>query len=166
MIKENLEVSILNRLAEERRLVLMFDGLDEVNDYKDEVKSLLRTLKLKHNFMKIFLTTRSHLREELEDYFETISFNLNSFQKEDQIQFLYNYWRGLNMKQQKNLRHSDLEHSAQVLIIKVRSSLNQRIGDLIGIPLQTKMITDIFFDRLGTNDLFETVNIGNIADFY
>jgi ankyrin repeat protein len=164
--KENLEISILNKLASEMRLILMFDGLDEVNDYKEEVKKLIKRLSVKHESMKIILTTRSHLREELEDYFETISFNLNNFEKEDQQSFLYNYWRGLNLKRQKNFKHSDLEHSAQVLINKVTSSLNQRLSDLIGIPLQTKMMADIFFDNLGTNDLFETELIANIADLY
>ena len=48
----------------------------------------------------------------------------------------------------------------------MRSSLNQRITDLIGIPLQTKMIADIFFEKLGSNNLFEMENIGSIADLY
>ena len=164
--KENLEISVLNKLAQEKRLILMFDGLDEVNDYTKEVKRLIKTLSVKNELMKIFLSTRNHLREELEDYFETISFNLNNFEENDQIKFVYNYWRSLNRKQKMNLRHSDLEHSAQFLIKKVRSSLNQRISDLIGIPLQTKMIADIFFDKLGSNDSFETEVIGSIADLY
>jgi hypothetical protein len=87
----------------------VFDGLDEVNDYKEEVKSIIRALKMKHECMNIFLTSRSHLREELENYFETISFNLNNFEKEDQQSFLYNYWRGLNLKQQKNLKQNKVE---------------------------------------------------------
>ena len=109
--------------------------------------------------MRILLTTRNHLRDELEDFFETISFNLNNFEEKDQIKFVSNYWASLYLKENKDLRNKefDLEHSAQVLINKVNSSLNQRVSDLIGIPLQTKMIADIFFDKLGINTSFETI---------
>ena len=71
-----------------KNLILMFDGVDEVTDYKELVKSQIKSLLENFKLKKILITTRNSLKEELEDYFETISFNLNSFDTEDQINFL------------------------------------------------------------------------------
>ena len=45
-LKKNndLEISILKRLAQEEKLILMFDGVDEVSDYKEQVKTLIKSL--------------------------------------------------------------------------------------------------------------------------
>jgi len=164
-----LEISLLKNLFKERKLILMFDGIDEVIQYKDEVKNLIITLKMNYKFMKILLTTRNHLKSELEDYFETVSFNLNNFDEDDQKNFLCKYWCDLEIlkNHQKRLGSSKLKRTAEVLIKKVRSTLNKTISDLIGIPLQTKMIADIFFDKLESNeDFVENYSIGNIAHLY
>jgi len=63
----------------DKNLILMFDGVDEVTDYKELVKSQIKSLLENFKLKKILITTRNCLREELEDYFETISFDLNKF---------------------------------------------------------------------------------------
>jgi hypothetical protein len=39
--KNEQEISLLKHMAKEEKLILMFDGLDEVNDYKDQVIQLI-----------------------------------------------------------------------------------------------------------------------------
>ena len=56
----------------------MFDGVDEVVDYKEQVKLLIKLLRESCKFKMILITTRNHLRSELEDFFHTISFSLNA----------------------------------------------------------------------------------------
>ena len=159
---QELEISILKNLLKERKLILMFDGVDEVSDFKEEVKSLIKVINVKYEYLHILLTTRNHLKTELEDYFETISFNLNTFTEDDQLSFLYKYWCYSLGKNE-----SGLGSLAEVLIKKMNSTLNKRIGDLIGIPLQTKMIADIFSDKLELNkDITLSYKIDNIADLY
>ena len=92
------EISLLKHLAKEEKLILMFDGLDEVNDYKEQVIHLIDVLEKDKRIKRILITTRNQLREELEDHFRTFSFNLNNFDEEDQKNFLHKYWRNLNLK--------------------------------------------------------------------
>jgi ankyrin repeat protein len=164
---EKLELTLLKHFVQEEKLILMFDGLDEVVDYKEQVKSLIKALYKQYRFKKILLTTRNHLKMELEDYFKTISFSLNEFVADDQKDFLYKYWRRLNTKYKKNLRSKTLKDLAEKLILKVRgASLTEAISQLIGIPLQTKMIGDIFFGKLDSKEDFFDAKFGNIADLY
>ena len=70
---EEQEISLLKYLASKEKLTLMFDGLDEVNDYKQQVIQLIDALLSDCKLKKILITTRNHLREELEDHFRTFS---------------------------------------------------------------------------------------------
>jgi hypothetical protein len=169
---EKLEVKLLKHLAQEKKLILMFDGLDEVIDFKDQVKSLIKAIHKTYKLKKIFATTRNHLRAELEDYFRTISFNLNVFEEKDQIDFLYKYWRRRLelIKRGKRVKKEKLKQFAEDLVVKMRKSLSSEISDLIGIPLQTKMLADVYFEELNSRpeDREEAtkVEIINIADLY
>ncbi len=157
-----LEITFLKKLAKERKLILMFDGVDEVSDYKEQVKSLIERLNETYHLKKILLTTRTSLKEELEDYFQTISFNLNRFDLEDQINFLIKYWKSSN----KRLDETLLKDWAQKLIANIKSSLTNSITQLIGIPLQTKMIAEIYLDKLNSDEDLENVNVDNISCLY
>ena len=48
-----LEITFLKKLAKERKLILMFDGVDEVSDYKEQVKSLIKRLNETYYLKKI-----------------------------------------------------------------------------------------------------------------
>jgi ankyrin repeat protein len=165
--KQNeLELSLLKHLAQEQRLILMFDGVDEVVDYKEQVKQLIQLLRESCRFKFILITTRNHLRSELEDFFNTISFSLNKIDVDDQINFLKKYWRNLNFKLKRYNRNEDLENLARELVDIVRSSLSAKISEFIGIPLQTKMIADIYFYKLDSKEDFSAINLSNMADLF
>ena len=93
---DDLELSILENLAKKKKLVFMFDGIDEVNDNIQQVKILIKILNDKYEGNKILITTRKSLRTELEDYFQTISFDLNNFNMKDQVDFLVKYSKSKN----------------------------------------------------------------------
>jgi ankyrin repeat protein len=158
------EISLLKNLAKEKRLILMFDGLDEVNDYKEQIIHLIDEINRNDKIKKILITTRTHLRQELEDHFKTFAFNLNDFNDEDQKNFLVKYWHSLN----KDLDEEQLVNAADKLISQVKSSLTKNINELIGIPLQTKMLGDIYFgQQINRNsEISFASKITNIADLY
>jgi ankyrin repeat protein len=163
--KDEQEICLLKRFAQEEKLVLMFDGLDEVNDYKERVIHLIDEINSNFKIKKILITTRNHLKKELENNFRTFAFDLNNFSDQDQKEFLYKYWRSSNLKQQKGERASSakLRQSAEDLITKIKSFLSKNINQLIGIPLQTKMLADIFIDK---EKDFSNIEITNIAELY
>jgi ankyrin repeat protein len=160
------EIGRLKHLAQKEKLILMFDGLDEVNDYKEQVIQLIDALSRddeKYKINKILITTRNHLKQQLEDHFKTFAFNLNNFSEDDQKNFLFKYWRNLN----NNLDEGQLKAAAKKLIRQVKSSLTEKISELIGIPLQTKMLADIYFEQINENEkTYSKVKITNIADLY
>jgi hypothetical protein len=164
--QNDLEISLLKNLAQKKKLILMFDGVDEVADYKEQVKQLIQLLRESDQFKMILITTRNHLKSELEDFFSTISFSLNTIDVDEQINFLNKYWSDLNLKSKRYTRIEDLEYSAKDLVEKVRTSLNAKMSEIIGIPLQTKMIADIYFDKLGSKEDFSKFEFNNMADLY
>jgi hypothetical protein len=162
--KDEQEISLLKHLAQDEKLILMFDGVDEVNDYKEQVIQLIDTLIRDYRIKKCLITARNHLREELEDHFKTFSFNLNNFDDEDQKNFLVKYWRNLD---ENTLDEKKLRNAADNLISQIESSLTKNLNELIGIPLQTKMLADIYFEKINlqTVDL-PKLDIANIAELY
>jgi hypothetical protein len=161
------EISLLKHLAKEEKLTLMFDGLDEVNDYKEQVIQLIDALEKDKRIKRILITTRNQLREELEDHFRTFSFNLNNFDDKDQKNFLHKYWRNLNLKNQaRPTSASKFMQSAEDLIERIKSISSQSLNELIGIPLQTKMLADIYFEKVKDEKEFPQIILTNIADLY
>jgi ankyrin repeat protein len=161
------EISLLKQLAKEEKLILMFDGLDEVTDYKEQVIQLIDALDKDTRIKKILLTTRNQLREELEDHFRTFSFNLNNFDDEDQKNFLHKYWRNLNLQHKETRATSAvLKQSAEDLITRIKAISSQSLNELIGIPLQTKMLADIYFEKVKDEKEFSQIILTNIADLY
>jgi ankyrin repeat protein len=161
------EISLLKELAKEEKLILMFDGLDEVNDYKEQVIQLVDALNRDFKLKKILITTRNHLREELEDHFNTFSFNLNNFDDEDQKNFLVKYWDYLNLKHKEDRATSAvIKQSAEDLIKRIKSISSQNLNQLIGIPLQTKILADIYFERVKKREDFSNLILTNIAELY
>jgi ankyrin repeat protein len=164
--KKEQEISLLKHLAKEEKLILMFDGLDEVNEYKEQVKNLVEALSNDCKLKNILITTRNHLKRELEDNFKTLSFNLNNFDEEDQKNFLFKYWNNFEIKKFVNNKN-ELMKLAELLLKKLKSSLPKEISQIIGIPLQTKMIADIFLPKLNfEEENFANFEISNIADLY
>jgi ankyrin repeat protein len=161
--KDEQEISLLKRFAQEEKLILMFDGLDEVNDYKERVIHLIDEINSNFKIKKILITTRNHLKKELENNFRTFAFDLNNFSDHDQKEFLYKYWRSSNLKQYERASSAKLKQSAEDLITKIKSFLSKNIYQLIGIPLQTKMLADIFVDK---EKDFSKIEITNIAELY
>jgi hypothetical protein len=159
------EMESLKRLASEEKLILMFDGLDEVNDYKEQVIHLIDAINnSNYSVKKILITTRNHLRVELEDHFKTFSFSLNNFNQEDQKSFLYKYWRSLKWKHHERATSAKLKQSAQDLITQINSIISANINKLIGIPLQTKMLADIYVGK--KEEDLSRIELANVAVLY
>jgi ankyrin repeat protein len=163
------EISLLKHLAKEEKLILMFDGLDEVTEQvKEQVIHLIDALNKDKRIKKILITTRNQLREELEDHLRTFSFNLNNFDEEDQKDFLHKYWGNSN-SQDKETRATSANkfmQSAEVLIERIKSISSQSLNKLIGIPLQTRMLADIYFEKAKDEEEFSNLVLTNIADLY
>jgi hypothetical protein len=72
--------------------------------------------------------------------------------------------RPISANKERPTSTNKLEPKASLLISQVKSKLSKNINELIGIPLQTKMLADIFIDK--DKDDLSTLEITNIAMLY
>jgi hypothetical protein len=86
-LKSDLELELFKQCCEQKqkvRIVMMLDGFDEISPfYKQTMIDLLQALRQKA-IEQLWVTTRPHLREELEDKLHQLSNKLEPF-SEDQV---------------------------------------------------------------------------------
>jgi hypothetical protein len=94
-LKPALEVELFKQCCEQKQkvgTVLMMDGFDEVCPfYKETVIDLLQALR-QTAVEQRWVTTRPHLREELKDKLQQLSYSLEPFSEENQVEFLKKFW--------------------------------------------------------------------------
>ncbi len=80
------------RLETGDRVVLMLDGFDEIDSQCQE--KIIRIVKsITKNPVQLYLTTRPHTLDTLQDQLLQFAYNLEDFTNEDQITFLASYWK-------------------------------------------------------------------------
>jgi ankyrin repeat protein len=93
---------------------------------------------------------------------------LNNFDVEDQKNFLVKYWHNLNEKHQARPTSANkLKQLAEDLVARIKSNrTSQSLNELIGIPLQTKMLDDIYFEKIKDDKDFSNLILVNLTDLY
>lgn len=133
----------------------MLDGFDEIcPHYGKTVIDLLQTLK-KMSVIEFWFTTRPHLRQKLEDNLQQLSYTLEPFSRENQVEFLEKFWRLREWftepgNGEKGIDKNKLEIYAKKLIIKLAKSISNRDKEFAGIPLQCRILAEAFDDKLKT----------------
>jgi hypothetical protein len=85
------------RLNNSGNIVFLLDGFDEITAKgQTNVVNLIKKLQ-ETKVEKVLISTRLHLRNELENSLSTVAYTLKPFSREDQKQFLMKFWqRDLN----------------------------------------------------------------------
>jgi hypothetical protein len=123
-------------------VVIMVDGFDEISPkYNKSVLDMLHVLK-QTSIQELWVTTRPHLREELEDNLQQLSYTLQPLSEVEQVEFLKNFWL-------QNLNHEDMDENrlqifATTLIRNLARSIGDKDNEFTGIPLQTYMLAEAF----------------------
>ncbi|CAH1154571.1 unnamed protein product [Phaedon cochleariae] len=139
--KNSLEQNVFSNT---KNIILMVDAVDEISpDYTSLVNNFMLQTSVRKNVSKIFVTTRPHLTENLESFLKTKSYQLLPYSELEQTDFLIKYWkRNLTINDDEKLIKCEIY--AKTLISKIRGSIGFTSWILIGIPLQTRMIAEIF----------------------
>jgi ankyrin repeat protein len=151
-LKPGLEVELFKECCEQGQkvgVVIMLDGFDEICPfYKETVIDLLQTLR-QTAVEQLWVTTRPHQREELEDNLQQLSYTLEPFSEENQVEFLSSVWclkewftEAVN-ETEEDLK-TKLEIWAKELIKKLFQSISDKDKQFTGIPLQCRMLADAF----------------------
>ena len=129
--------------SETNKVVVMVDGFDEIcPNYKNTVIDMLQVLK-QTSLEQLWVTTRPHLREELEDNLQQLSYTLQPFSEVEQVEFLKKFWLQ-NLKNLEDTNQHQLEIYAEALISKLAQSISDKDKEFAGIPLQTRMLAEAF----------------------
>jgi ankyrin repeat protein len=90
----------------------------------------------------MWVTTRPHLREELEDKLQQLSYTLQPFSEFEQVEFLKKFWaQTLNIEDKYQHR---LQIYGKTLIRKLAQSISDKDRQFTGIPLLTRMVAEVF----------------------
>ncbi|XP_069670557.1 uncharacterized protein [Periplaneta americana] len=120
-------------------IAILIDGFDEIcPDYTGKVFHMLRQLIINYKFKQIWITSRSLMKDMLEEEFSYLSFELQPFTIQDQRDFLAKLWNDM----------SDGPYDLHIFIASVLevtgNSLNDKLGQFTEIPLQTLMLAEVF----------------------
>ncbi|EFX87242.1 hypothetical protein DAPPUDRAFT_307146 [Daphnia pulex] len=145
--KSSLTRSLLTyRFQTDGRVVVMLDGFDEIGgELHEKVFQLIKAVKLT-KFDALYITTRSHLKETLQDKCFQFSYNFKKFSQEDQVACLSKYW-GSKPKMSQT-KKGLIQLFADSLVVCLTETLSDRESDFIGIPLQCRMLAECFETQL------------------
>ena len=149
-LKPGLELELFKQCCEQKQnvgIVIMLDWFDEISSsYKDTVIDLLKALR-QTAVEQLWVTTRPHLRQELEDKLQQLSYTLEPFSEENQVEFLRKFlflkgWlpESENEKEEAGEGRTKLEVGSKFLS-QIGSG---RSRDISGFPLQTRKVSKIF----------------------
>ncbi|KAJ4425834.1 hypothetical protein ANN_27460 [Periplaneta americana] len=120
-------------------VVILIDGFDEISpDYAEKVVHMFRQLIIECKFKQIWITSRSLMKDMLEEKFSCLSFELQPFTEQDQRDFLANLWNDINVGPY------NLDIFITNLLEVTGNSLNDKLGQFTEIPLQTFMLAEVF----------------------
>jgi len=133
----------------------MLDGFDEISPfYKETVIDLVEGLR-QTAVEQLCVTTRPHLIEELEDKFQQLSYTLEPFSEDNQVEFLIKFWSlkdwftEMENKEKEECKQK-LQIYAKQLIKKLSVSTSDKDRQFTGIPLQTRMLAEAFDKEVKT----------------
>ena len=131
------------------KVIMMFDGFDEISPkYKETVLDLLQDLNPVNQpwLEQLWITTRPHLRGDLEDNLQQLCYTLEPFSEDNQVGFLTKFWHQHLKLQEGN--QQQLETYARALIEKLALSVSDNKKEFTGIPLQTRMLAEAFEEEV------------------
>jgi hypothetical protein len=138
------------------KVVLLFDGYDEVASYyKDEVTQLIKSL-LETSIGKVFIASRPEWADYLETTFLQIKYSLMPFEKQDQEKYLLSFV----MQKIENVDEDLLKKMVGMILVSMSKSLRDEDYRFTGVPLITKLVAEFFESKIsehfqGTNQTFD-----------
>jgi ankyrin repeat protein len=155
-LKPGLEMELFKQSCEEKqkvRIVIMLDGFDEISPfYKETLIGLLQALR-QTAVEQLWVTTRPNLRRELENNLQQLSYTIEPFSEDNQVDFLTKFWslkdrhaKMDNTKKEEAIKK--LKIYAQELIKNLAKSISDKDKKVTGIPLQCRLLAEAFDEEV------------------
>ncbi|CAL8124415.1 unnamed protein product [Orchesella dallaii] len=124
--------------------ILMFDGFDEV--LSQDINTALMVLKTvveELTLVRVYVTTRPHMREQLENGLHVLGFTISPFDKADQINFLIKFWNFEGVPINKSVHEF-----AKICLNALSSRITDLERDIAGIPLQCRLLAEVYTESV------------------
>ncbi|XP_063903837.1 uncharacterized protein LOC135123266 [Zophobas morio] len=128
-----LDLMFFEMCLKKNNVIYVWDALDEIlNKNLDAALNIIHDLSTKG--FRQWVTSRRHLKSTLENKFNLLSLSINQFNAQEQEKYI-----------RKRLEPINSKHSIDVTLEKINSSfaIVEHI-DILGIPLQIFMLTELF----------------------
>ncbi|XP_058823790.1 uncharacterized protein LOC131684703 [Topomyia yanbarensis] len=135
-----LEGLIIKEMFQRKKVVLVMDALDEVSESRNE--ALIMLLKAVSNDVnKLYISTKPYCETQIIKILPDCAiYQMEPFSLKHQSIYLTNYWKVDAIEQEEE--RVRVEKNVEAVINKFRSIF--RDNTLLGIPLQTKMVAEIY----------------------
>jgi hypothetical protein len=128
--------------------VVKVDSFNEINPiYKQTIIDMLQVLT-QTSLAQLWVTTRPHLRDELEDKLQQLSYTLEPFSEVEQIEYLKKFWAHHLHSEVKD--HERLQKYVTAFIRKLAQSISDKDKDFVDISLQTRMLAEAFKNKFAS----------------
>jgi ankyrin repeat protein len=172
-IESDFEVAFFKHFIEKQRGVVLFiDGFDEISPhYKQKVLDLILAYQTTE-IENIWITTRPHLKQELEDKFGTFAYTLKPLSLTDQESLIKMFWYAKigEIPPDKKISIEDYVPKIRKLFIQSIGNTNAAI-EFAAVPLQTLLLAKYFYYKVKAFCTSENVRLSlppglNILDLY
>lgn len=147
--------------------LLFLDAFDELTDSNQTNALTLISVLLRKNNLKIIISGRKHVKEQLESHLNGISLELQEFDRVEQMSFLERFWN-------KN-DAGKVSKFSKKLLDKFHKDIGRDNYDFTGIPLKIRMLAEIYEEPLnqylkssGDDDLMieEKLSVAELYDTF
>jgi hypothetical protein len=150
-LKPGLEMELFKLCCEQKqnvRIVIMLDGFHEISQSNQQtVIGLLQALR-QTAVEQLWVTTRPHLGNELEDKLQQLSYTLEPFSEQNKVEFLIRFWSlkewFIGSGNGDKDRETRLEVYVKELCKKLSQSTSDKDKDFTGTPLQCQTLAESF----------------------
>lgn len=153
-----LELEVFKSLLSEGKVILLWDGFDEIEPHKTTIMTIVSALLEASDGNKFFITSRTEWAQLLEDRFLQFTYFFHPFSRMDQKEFLLQFW-------EKN--EDEWKRFADQVLDELNKSLTEREKIFCGIPLITKLVGEYFLDSQSTGSVqFTNLSLFHLLSHY
>ncbi|KAL7633532.1 UNVERIFIED_CONTAM: hypothetical protein RMT77_016065 [Armadillidium vulgare] len=129
------------------RLILLFDGFDEIHEHgkQEKILELLKFLKTESLTKQIWITGRPHCVNQIENVLECLSFEIKDINEDEQIKLVTNEWKTYADNSQVNLTEKNASNFVKVF----NKATTRDERELLGVPLFTYIFSHAYINEAG-----------------
>ncbi|CAL8124668.1 unnamed protein product [Orchesella dallaii] len=144
---KNVGFNILKHQFQSKNITfeLLLDGLDEI--HRDDLDLSYKCLSLmvqSFKAVRIWVATRLHLRNNVEQSLQVLGYNIVPFDKQCQVNFFVRYWSCSHNQQGCDLDPERLVEYSSTCLATLKKSMTNTEEDIAGVPLQCLLIAEVY----------------------